>query len=732
LASKRSPLIGPSVGTKLSSAILAVVVLVAVAAYVGLSRYERRSLMLAKENAAVMVVRLLATNLSAPLTFADETGVAETVASLSSNAEIEFGAAWGLDSEHPELLGARLGVLSRAATQLERPRSIPRTLRSHFTATHVVVETPVKDPGGKLVGAAQVGFSTAREEAMIAQVERHVLWLSAGSALGLIIILSVASRLVVVQPLRRLTGATGALQRGEKPQLSIVSRDEIGELARDFMAMSVAIESREQQIRARNRDMLRILDNADDAFITVSRAGVMSDERSKILERWFGPAEGSSFLDYFSRICPGNEELMQLSWEALHDDFLPVEVILDQFPSEFARDGRHFQLRYRAVAGTDVPFESLLVVIHDATEAVKRDLAERREIEMLAIFRQVMADADGWSEFFDNGSRMVSNLSHADELDDVTVRRLLHTLKGNCAVMGLESMARLLHDVEDRFNDAPGLLRADDVQTLTQRWDELRALSLRLGASTGRSRNVTISLEEHEELLIALGRQPRLSALTQRVTSWRHEPVNLRLERIRKQFEELSRRLGKGEPTVVVEPSTLRLPAEAFAEFWTVLTHVVRNSVDHGFQTPQERTAAGKSARNEVRLRAFAHQDKGLVVSISDDGRGIDWEKVAQKAAAAGLARATRLDLEQALYAPSISTRDQVSETSGRGIGLGAVRDVVTSLGGKIELESADGGGTTFRFVLPWLGVGLVSAPDRGTFEDHPVRQSLNAEGGSS
>jgi len=70
-------LVGLSVGTKLSSAILAVVVLVAVAAYIGLSRYERRSLMLAKQNAAVMVARLFATNLSAPLTFSDATGVAE-------------------------------------------------------------------------------------------------------------------------------------------------------------------------------------------------------------------------------------------------------------------------------------------------------------------------------------------------------------------------------------------------------------------------------------------------------------------------------------------------------------------------------------------------------------------------------------------------------------------------------------------------------------------------------
>jgi two-component system chemotaxis sensor kinase CheA len=702
LALNRPNSVGLSVGTKLSSAILAVVVLVAMVVYVGLSRYERRSLMLAKEKAAVMVTQLFATGLAAPLTFADATGVAETVASLASNPEIEFGAAWALDSERPESLGARLGMLSRVESSLEPPRSVPPELRSRFTATHVVVETPVKDPNGKLVGVAQVGFSTAREEAMIAEIERRVLWLSLGSAFGMMVILSLASRVVVVRPLQRLTQATAALKRGEKPQLSVTTRDELGELVQAFMTMSVAIENREQQIRERNQDMLRILDNADDAFITVSRAGVMNDERSKILDRWFGPAEGTSFLDYFRRICPERSSDMQLGWESLNEDYLPVELVLEQLPKGFARDGRHFRLRYRTIPGPNGSFESLLVVIHDATEAVERDRAEQREREMLVIFRQLIRDEEGWREFFESGSQIVRRLSSAEPLDDVSTRRLVHTLKGNCAVMGIESMAELAHELEGRLSEGPGRLCPDDIQTLTQRWGELGTLSLQLGGGTSRSRNIAISFEEYEELLAALEQQPQLTAFTQRVASWRGEPVSVRFERMRRQFEGLSRKLGKGEPVVAMEPSSLRLPAAAFAEFWAVLAHVVRNTVDHGFQTAEERLAAGKSAQNEVRLRAFARGDQEVVVSIGDDGAGIDWERVSQKAAAAGLSTATHHDLQQALFAESLSTRDQVSETSGRGVGLAAVRSVVTSLGGQIEIESAAGRGTTFRFVLPW------------------------------
>jgi two-component system chemotaxis sensor kinase CheA len=692
---------GRSVGRKLSGAILVVVVLVAAAVYIGLSRYERQSLILAKEKAAVMVTRLFATNLSAPLTFADTTGVGETVASLASNREIDFGAAWVLDSERPDALGARLGVLSRITPPPAPPRSLPRELRSHFTGTHVIVESPVTDPNGKLVGAAQLAFSTAREEAKIAEVKRHVLWLSMGSAFGLLIILSLASRVVVVRPLQRLTQATAALKRGEKPQLSIDSHDEIGELAQAFMTMSQAIEQREQRIRDRNRDMLRILDNAEDAFITVSRADVMNDERSKLLEDWFGPAEGVSFLDYFSRICPERNDHMRLSWEALNEEYLPLELLLAQMPKGFERDGRNFELRYRAIPGETCPFESLLVVLHDATEAVARDRAERRQREMLVIFQEITKDAAGFSEFFESGSRMVECLSSGEPLDEVTTRRLVHTLKGNCAVMGIESMAQLMHELEDRLDDGPAQLNAEEVQTLNQRWGELGTLSAQLGAGNGRSRRIAISVEEHEELLLALERQPHSTALVRRVASWRDEPVSARFERIRDQVRTLSRKLGKGEPAVIIEPSTLRLPAGTFAEFWPGLAHIVRNTVDHGFQTAEERAAAGKSIQNEVRLRADLDGER-VVVSISDDGRGIDWESIARKSAAAGLPSAMQADLEQALYADAVSTRDEVSETSGRGVGLGAVRKVVTALGGHIRVESVLGRGTTFSFVLPF------------------------------
>ena len=127
---------------------------------------------------------------------------------------------------------------------------------------------------------------------------------------------------------------------------------------------------------------------------------------------------------------------------------------------------------------------------------------------------------------------------------------------------------------------------------------------------------------------------------------------------------------------------------------------MLRNAVDHGIESPEERVAAGKSSAGRLALRA--HQTTGdLVIEISDDGRGIDWEGVRDKAEALGLPTQTEADLVQALLGGGISTKLTATEISGRGAGVSACASACEALGGQISLESARGQGATFRFHFP-------------------------------
>ena len=144
------------------------------------------------------------------------------------------------------------------------------------------------------------------------------------------------------------------------------------------------------------------------------------------------------------------------------------------------------------------------------------------------------------------------------------------------------------------------------------------------------------------------------------------------------------------------------------------LAHVVRNAISHGLEPPQERERAGKPPQGTLRLSAY-HQGNQVVIEIADDGRGLDAEKIRAKAVARGLidnAEAQRLtepELLKLIFTPGFSTAEQVTEVSGRGVGLDVVQSVLHRLKGSVGVESTPGKGTTFRLRLP-LTLAIIKA----------------------
>jgi two-component system, chemotaxis family, sensor kinase CheA len=144
------------------------------------------------------------------------------------------------------------------------------------------------------------------------------------------------------------------------------------------------------------------------------------------------------------------------------------------------------------------------------------------------------------------------------------------------------------------------------------------------------------------------------------------------------------------------------------------LTHIVRNAVSHGLETAEERTRAGKPATGRIRLDA-CHQANQLIVEVSDDGSGIDLRKVKGKAIANGVVvaeeaeRMSTAELLDLIFRPGFSTADEITEISGRGVGLDVVRSVLHRLKGTVELETHPGKGTKFRLKLP-LTLAIIKA----------------------
>ncbi|MCL2465775.1 MAG: chemotaxis protein CheA [Micrococcales bacterium] len=136
------------------------------------------------------------------------------------------------------------------------------------------------------------------------------------------------------------------------------------------------------------------------------------------------------------------------------------------------------------------------------------------------------------------------------------------------------------------------------------------------------------------------------------------------------------------------------------------LTHLVRNAVDHGIETPADRVAAGKPAKGTLTLRAY-HAGGQVMVEVRDDGRGVDPQKVAESAVRKGLRTAEQVeasspqDMLQMLFLPGFSTAEQVTKVSGRGVGMDVVKTKIEEIGGNVEIESVPGKGTTCRLRIP-------------------------------
>jgi signal transduction histidine kinase len=688
-----------SVGWKLAGSTVAVIALLAVVAQIVLSRRERESLMSSKQTAADMLIGLSAAGLSAPLVFGDDKGVQEQVNLLAANADIVYGAAWPTSLEDPDLLGERLGELKRGTATVGKPTHIPRSIRRTW-GDLLIEEAPVFDPNGKIIGVVAIAFSLEKERAALAAGEKRTLAISVTAASLLACLLLLIARRSIVTPLRTLAAAARRWERGESAPIEVSANDEIGHLAGALKSMSEAIAQRERSLNARNRDMRLILDNAGEGFLTAMADGTLSDEQSRMLGEWFSsPGEGATLFDYFAMIAGADTaEWMRLGWESIGEGFLPIEVAVEQLPKRFENGGRFFAVEYRPITSSSDAFEAMLIVVRDVTAEVERRRSEQMQKEALSLFQHFLKDRNRFAEFFQECRALVKSLLPESETDDLEVCRNIHTLKGTAGMFELDSSAHFCHELESRLHDEHGVPSPHDVETLVALWRGIEEMVARLGVE-GEPR-IIIDPAEHRTLLEAIRTGAPQSELEAIVSALTYEPAARRLASIGDQVKALGQRSGKPEIQVTVKPTPLRLPPRRWAAFWPALAHVLRNAVDHGLETPAERVMLGKRGGGTITMSLEAI-DREVVFSFSDDGRGIDWEEIGKKAAQLGIGGATRQHLEELLYSGSLSTSGQVTELSGRGIGMSAMRATVQSLGGRVSISSEEGRGTTVRFAFP-------------------------------
>lgn len=242
----------------------------------------------------------------------------------------------------------------------------------------------------------------------------------------------------------------------------------------------------------------------------------------------------------------------------------------------------------------------------------------------------------------------------------------------------------------------------DKVDSLINLVGELVITQSMLGQMGGAGEAIT---EDHianlQEGLVQLEQNTR--ELQDSVMRIRMLPISFTFNRFPRMVRDISMQLGK-QVTLVMHGEQTELDKTVMEKISDPMVHLIRNALDHGIETPEERLAAGKPAEGTIILNAY-HQGGNIVIEMIDDGSGINTDKLLAKARANGMVGENeQLNQEQKLdllFAPGVSTVEEVSDLSGRGVGMDVVRRNIQELNGSVEVETEVGTGTTFRIRLP-------------------------------
>ncbi|MBL8936648.1 MAG: Hpt domain-containing protein [Archangium sp.] len=689
-----------SLRTKLMAMLVAACAMVLGIACAAFVVYDRSSSLQTKERTMSVLTDATGGSLAGAVAFGDPQAARYVLEKLAAEETAVAAAVYGHD-------GARLSSWER--TQNDQLASTLGTSGpTGLVGNMLVLERPITSDGAS-VGTIRFAVSTrdlderTRRFLFIAVIIFAACTLLAGLA-------SLRLHRVITGPVSELAATATKVQATKDYSLraTSTSTDEIGVLTHSFndMLASIAgrdaeledhrknlsklVDERTAELRQRTAEMRLVFDTVDQGFVTIDRDGRMAKERSARFDEWFGaPAPGETFQQHVGRSNPDFPTRFEMGWSQVLDGFMPLEVTLGQLPSRLVVGSRMLQLSFTPMLDGEA-VNGALVGVTDITRVVEAEARQTAEREVVAAVTRIIADRPSFTDFLEETNRLVEELSTPSL---VTLQRGLHTIKGTAALFGVETVAAVCHQLEDELEAGE---RPDDLQARVRAaWKAfLDRVKPFLGDDSGR---VTVSRHELQTLAQRLEQGGSAARVADDLRRWLLEPVGPRLELLAQRGQVLAERIGRGHVRFEVDGGDVRIEPGSASRLWPVLVHLVRNALDHGIEPFEEREQRQKPGH--ARLTFSARETNGqLVLEFKDDGRGIDWHRVAAKA---NLIDPRRDQLIEALFSDGFSTKDAATETSGRGVGLSAVVETVRTLGGDVDLESEPGRGTTFRLRIP-------------------------------
>jgi len=482
----------------------------------------------------------------------------------------------------------------------------------------------------------------------------------------------------------------------------------------------------EIKVAERTASIRGLLDNTGQGFFTFGADYKVNPEYSKACETFFGGSiDQKNALELLFSVdgsVKSVEELMGMLFGGMAN----MDMLGPMLPSELKVDDRFLHMELKYIEGEPGNEPKMMVILSDITKEkmLAEQLASDEERQQLII--KVATDKNGFIHFlheleglFDAVRTELAGVP--ESMDIAALFRIFHTIKGGAASYGLSHVAERAHHIE---NDLEPLRAGDEVPAVKHQ-EQIKAGNLDLEellqkalqelseiiTPEDRSQSEDVYrissskiIKVQDFMLEKIGTEHRELIQTE-IDRLYHQPMAPLLRKWAAVAEDIGVTLGKEVQVELIgmqeESSFKRLEG-----FFANLVHLIRNSVDHGLEETMVRQELGKPNSGKVTIEA-RREGEQYYFRVADDGAGIDQKIIKKVALGKGLIteeEAGRLSESEAvalIFAPGFSTKEEVSSFSGRGVGMDAIKTEVDKLGGKIEISTEVGKGSTFEFLIP-------------------------------